>query len=74
MLICVYLVLVLGIVKGNMPATLLISFLTFPLAVITAYRVLRYGNETPKLIPALGMNVIVILATDFLMAVGYLIS
>ena len=49
-------------------------FITFPLAVDTAYRVLRYGSETSKIIPALGMNVIVVLATDFLMTVGYLIG
>ena len=74
MLIIVFLVISFGIVLGDLPVTLFISFLTLPLAVITVYRVLRYGNETPKLIPALGMNIIIVLATDFLMAVGYLIS
>ena len=74
MLMFVFLALILGIVMGDLPVTQLISFLTLPLAVITAYRVLRYGNETQKLIPALGMNVIIVLATDFLMALGYLIS
>ncbi len=74
MLLIVFLVISFGIVLGSLPVTMFISFLTFPLAVIAAYRVLKYGSNTPKLIPALGMNIIIVLATDFLMAVGYLIS
>ena len=48
--------------------------ITFPLALYNAYRVLRYGNETSRLIPALGMNVIIVLTTDLLFVVGYMIG
>ncbi|HDY87308.1 MAG TPA: prenyltransferase [bacterium] len=74
MLMLVFLFPVLGIIIDDMPYGVLISFLTFPLAVYIIYRVFRYGTEIPMIIPALGMNVIVVLATDFLMAVGYLIG
>jgi len=59
---------------GGLPAALLVSFLTFPLAIYTAVRVVRSGDEIQKLLPALGMNVAIVLATDFLMAVGLLIG
>ncbi|MBT4484307.1 MAG: UbiA family prenyltransferase, partial [Candidatus Latescibacteria bacterium] len=74
LLLIVFLTPVFGAVTGKMPGGILLCLLTLPLAVYTSYLVLRYGNETPKLIPALGMNVIVVLATDFLMSVGYFIS
>ncbi len=74
LLLSVFLIFVLGATIGEMPVGILVCFITFPLAVYTAYRVLRYGSETSKIIPALGMNVIVVLATDFLMTVGYLIG
>ncbi|MFC1561103.1 1,4-dihydroxy-2-naphthoate octaprenyltransferase [Candidatus Latescibacterota bacterium] len=73
LLMCVYLVFILGAVKGTMPVTVLLCFITFPLAAHTVYRVLRYGSEKQGMNPALGMNVIVVLTTDFLLAVSYLI-
>ena len=74
LLMCVYLIFILGAVKGTMPVTVLLCFITFPLAVYTVYSVLRYGSEKQKIIPTLGMNVIVVLTTDFLLTVGYLIG
>ncbi|MFC1552966.1 prenyltransferase, partial [Candidatus Latescibacterota bacterium] len=74
LLLSVYLVFILGVVKSAMPATILIGLLTLPIAVVTIVKVIRYGNEMPKLVPALGMNVIIVLATDFLLTVGYLIG
>ncbi|MFC1490930.1 prenyltransferase [Candidatus Latescibacterota bacterium] len=74
LLLSVYLVFILGVIKSTMPATILIGLLTLPLALITISKVIRYGNDMPRLIPALGMNVIIVLATDFLLTVGYLIG
>ena len=73
-LMCVYLIFILGAVKGTMPVTVLLCFITFPVAVYTVYNVLRYGSEKQKIIPTLGINVIVVLATDFLLAVGYVMG
>ena len=45
LLMCVYLIFILGAVKGTMPVTVLLCFITFPVAVYTVYSVLRYGSE-----------------------------
>ncbi|MFC1539805.1 prenyltransferase, partial [Candidatus Latescibacterota bacterium] len=74
LLLCVYLVFIMGVIQSTMPVTVLIGLITFPLAALTIYNVLKYGNKMQKLIPALGMNVIIVLATDFLLTVGYLIG
>jgi 1,4-dihydroxy-2-naphthoate octaprenyltransferase len=53
---------------------LLLGCLTIPLAVKSGSMVLEYCEDIPKLIPALGINVAVVLATDFLLAVGVLME
>jgi 1,4-dihydroxy-2-naphthoate octaprenyltransferase len=73
-LMSLYLVLLLGVITGELPKTMMVCFLTFPLAVSTSGKVIRHRDTTPQLIPALGMNVIIVLATDFLMTVGYCIG
>jgi 1,4-dihydroxy-2-naphthoate polyprenyltransferase len=74
LLLSVYLIFVVGVIKSEMPATILIGLFTLPMAVVTIVKVIRYGNEMPKLLPALGMNVVIVLATDFLLTIGYLIG
>ena len=74
LLMTVYFIIIGGIVLGNMPLTSLISLATFPLAVITSFRTVRHFHETERLIPSLGMNVIVVLATDFLLALGFVLA
>lgn len=71
-LLCgVYLCIGAGVLVGGMPPWTLLGLLTLPLAVRTALLVLRHRADTPRLIPALGMNVLVVLATDFLLAAGF---
>ncbi|MBN2160411.1 MAG: prenyltransferase [Spirochaetes bacterium] len=53
---------------------LLLGFLTLPVAVKAGTTVLAHYDNMEKLVPALGMNVIVVLATDFLLAVGVFIG
>jgi 1,4-dihydroxy-2-naphthoate octaprenyltransferase len=67
----VYAVLIGGIVFGGLPVTVLFGLATVPLALKASIRTLRYRLDNEMLVPALGMNVIVVLATDFLMAVGF---
>ena len=74
LLLLVYAILFLGAAAGKMPGTVLIAFLTFPVAVRAAYCAVKYAQDTARLVPALGLNVIVVLATDFLMALGYVIG
>jgi 1,4-dihydroxy-2-naphthoate octaprenyltransferase len=53
---------------------LLLGCLTIPLALKSGGMALKYYDDMPKLIPALGINVVVVLATDFLLAVAVLLE
>ena len=55
----------------NIPYGILIALMTSPLALRSVMRVLKYHSDTPGLIPALGMNVGIVIFTDLLLAVGY---
>ncbi len=59
---------------GAAPLTVLVSFATVPLAYKAGRIVLNSYERIPDLIPALGLNVLVILATITLMAVGFLVA
>ncbi len=51
-----------------------IALLPIPLAVKAAITAIRHGEDIPRLIPALGSNVITVLATDFLIAIAIFIE
>lgn len=55
----------------NIPYTVLVALMTSPLALKSVMRVFKYHSDTPRLIPALGMNVGIVIFTDLLLAVGY---
>ncbi len=74
LLLGVYLSILAGVFLGGMPRWTLIGLLTFPLAARTALLTLRHHDDTPRLIPAQGMNVMVVLATDFLLAAGFVLG
>lgn len=59
---------------GAAPLTVLVSFATVPLAYKAGRIVLNSYERIPDLIPALGLNVLVILATITLMAVGFFVA
>jgi 1,4-dihydroxy-2-naphthoate polyprenyltransferase len=44
--------------------------LTIPLAAKSGVMAIKYCEDTPKLVPALGINVVVVLATDLLLAIA----
>lgn len=70
----VYLTLGAGVVTGGIPGTMLAGFLTLPVAIAAVVRALRNPESHEQMIPALGMNVAVVLATDFLLAVGFILA
>ena len=74
LMLAVYLVLILSVATGKIPVAELLGLLTFPVAAMAAYRAIHYHDDLEKLVPALGMNVVVVLATDFLMALGFVIG
>ena len=51
-----------------------LALLPLPVAAKACQTALRHGDDREKLIPALGQNVLVVLGTDFLLAVGVFID
>ncbi len=73
-LAAVYAVIVHAVAAAGVPKTLLLGLLTSPLAAAAAIIAIRNFNDMKRLVPAQAMNVIVVLATDVLLAVGYLLA
>jgi len=71
--ILVYLWIIGSVIAGFMPIFALIALLTLPFAVKAIIGALNYGDED-KLIPALGNNVLVILLTQLLLGIGYVLA
>jgi 1,4-dihydroxy-2-naphthoate octaprenyltransferase len=69
-LLCAYATIVLGVWFGVFPLASLLGLLTVPLAVAAARGAFRYGADVPHLIPSMGFNVLVNVATPLLVAVG----
>ena len=74
LLACTYLSIVLGVVFRLVPWPALIVLLTIPLARKAIQGALQHYDDVPKLVPALAANVMTILATDALLAVGYVLA
>ena len=71
--LAVYIWIVGGVVAGFLPAFTLLGLLTLP----WAYKAIRgafHHNDMAQLVPALAANVMVVLITQALMAVGYIIA
>ena len=73
-LILVYLCILCAPAFFHAPYLILISWLTIPFALKAIQGTLRFYDDLPNLIPALGMNVGVVLLTDLLLAIGYFIT
>jgi len=52
----------------------MLALLPMPLAYKAVLGAIRHGNDTPKLIPALGMNVLTVLGTDLFIAVAVMLE
>jgi len=74
LLIACYLCIVLGVLTKMMPPTALIALGTAVFGWKAAKGAMRYYGDTRQLIPALGMNVITILGTQALLAIGYVLA
>ena len=69
----VYLWIIGGVVAGQMPVFSLIALLTIPLAIRAIKGALKH-QEPDRLIPAMASNVLVVLLTQLLLGVGYLLA
>jgi 1,4-dihydroxy-2-naphthoate octaprenyltransferase len=71
--VIVYLWIIGGVVAGLMPAFCLIALLTLPLAIKAIQGALKHQDMT-KLVPAMGNNVLVVLLTQLLLGIGYILA
>jgi len=69
----VYLWIIVAVVTRVMPAFSLIALLTLPLAIKAVQGALKY-EDANKLVPAMGNNVLVVLLTQLLLGIGYILA
>ena len=73
-LLCAYLSIVAGWAFGVLPAWALLGLGTAPIAVRAAVGAYRYAEDLEKLVPYMGLNVILTVVTPILTAVGIFIA
>jgi len=71
--VAVYLWIIGGVLTGQMPAFSLLGLLTLPLAIKAIQGALNNEDMT-KLVPSMANNVFVILLTQLLMGIGYILA
>jgi 1,4-dihydroxy-2-naphthoate octaprenyltransferase len=71
--VIVYLWIIGGVVAGQMPVFSLIALLTLPFAVKAIRGALKY-QEMSRLVPAMANNVLVVLLTQLLLGIGYILA
>lgn len=69
-----YLWVILHIIAGRMPFTMLITLATLPLALKASLGVLRHHDELELLIPSMRMNVLLVLMTTLATTLGLLLD
>ena len=72
-LAAVYVIIFIAPLFFDIPITVLLGGATLPLAVKAVRIVFKHSSDTSQLIPALGMNVGVVILTDLSLAVGFFI-
>jgi len=64
---------IIGIAVAEQEPVLLIALLTLPLAIKAIRGALNY-DDASKLMPAMGNNVLVVLLTQLLLGIGYILA
>lgn len=73
-LIITYILIIIGALTKIAPPFTLISLVTLPFAYKAAITTLKYYNDIQKFIPAMKLNVIIILGIDALLSAAYAVS
>lgn len=69
-----YLSIIIGVILGLLPPLALLGLLTVFLAVPAARSAFVYSDDIPKLVPAMGMNVLINILTPVLTAIGLFLT
>jgi 1,4-dihydroxy-2-naphthoate octaprenyltransferase len=72
--VATFLVVVLGWVFGEFPASTLIALITLPVALLTIKGAIQNADNIKDLIPYLGANVLYTLLTPLLLGIGFMIA
>jgi 1,4-dihydroxy-2-naphthoate octaprenyltransferase len=67
-----YLLILISVVMGALPLTCLVALMTVPMALKASRTVRAHYGDPAGLVPALGMNVLIVLVTIGLLSVGFL--
>ena len=73
-LLAAYLSIALGVWLGHLPRTSLIGLLTLVIAVPAGVGAYRHAEDVRKLIPFMGLNVLINILTPVLVAIGLLVG
>jgi len=68
-----YGIMIAGVCMKWFPLAALLTILTVPFSIRTTLTAFRSGNQLKRMVPALGINVGIVLGTDLLIAVAYLL-
>ena len=63
-----------GVLLGVLPIFCLLALLTAPIAWKSYTGAYKHADDVPSLIPSMGMNVVINLATPVLLAIGLFIG
>ena len=69
-----YLAIIFGYITGSLPLTGFLALASIVIAVPTVKGVARFANDVDRLIPYMGRNVVIIILTPVLLAIGLFIS
>ena len=69
-----YLAIIFGFITGSLPLTGFLALGSIVIAVPTVKGVARFANDVDRLIPYMGRNVVIIILTPVLLAIGLFIS
>ncbi|MDI6689145.1 MAG: prenyltransferase [Actinomycetota bacterium] len=69
-----YASIVIPVILNLLPPYVLLGLATIPIAVKASKGVLKNFDQTDKLVPSLGQNILVVLATPALVTIGFLIA
>ena len=73
-LLMAYISIIIGVVLGFLPPRALLGLISLVIAIPAFLGVIRFSDDIKRLIPYMGLNVIITLLTPILVSVGLLIS
>jgi 1,4-dihydroxy-2-naphthoate octaprenyltransferase len=73
-LLCAYLSIIMGVYCEYLPRNGLTGLASMVVAIPTFFGVFRYAEDIERLIPYMGSNVIVVITTPVLVAIGFLVG